>query len=237
MAGDPWLLRTLNVCLKAMGCRYGLRFSIPPRSRVNWLSPEQANTVMETALAMGPPHSTVVHLELENGFRRISVIRAQVGDFERTPIYVRGKGHDYTMWPHPRLPSVLAQTNAWRQGSKLSISGYLVPAIARRLGNLVKPYSERGLDGILEKVITESGVKFSHHTLRRTFGRSLWKAGTPIEVVSEMLGHQDLQVTKDYLGINLDDQAEAMRKLSEYQKRPHVYRHRIDSMESVADTH
>lgn len=222
MASDPWLLRTLNVCLKAMGCRYALRFSIPPRSRVSWLDPHQANVVMDTALGLGPPHSAVVHLELENGFRRISVIRAQVGDFARTPIYVRGKGHDYTMWPHPRLAQVCQDTMAWRESMDFSASTSLIPARSRRRHNSVGPYSERGIDGILQRVATESGVSFSHHTLRRTFGRSLWKCGVPIETVSEMLGHQSIDQTRLYIGVNLSDMAEAMRKLSEYQAKPIV---------------
>ena len=42
---------------------------------------------------------------------------------------------------------------------------------------------------------------FSNHTLRRTFGRKQWKLGTPIETISEVLGHESVDVTKNYLGL------------------------------------
>ena len=45
----------------------------------------------------------------------------------------------------------------------------------------------------------------------------LWKAGVPIETICAILEHEDLRTTIKYLGLNLDDQSEAMIKLAQYQ--------------------
>ena len=229
-AGNPWLLRTLSVCLRGMGCREPVRYVIPPRHRVRWLSDYQADVVLGTALGLGPPWSTVIHLELENGFRRVSVSRARVDDFKSNPVYVRGKGKDYTIWPHPRLPEVLRDTMTWRRERGLDSYTWLLPAVSSKC-RTIGPYSENGLDVVLAKVALESGVKFSHHDLRRTFGRAHWKAGTKIETIASMLGHESVDQTIAYLGINLDDMAEAMQRLQEYRSAPKVYLTTTRSME------
>jgi hypothetical protein len=47
--------------------------------------------------------------------------------------------------------------------------------------------------------------------MRRTFGRRQWKLKTPIETISEMLGHESIDMTRIYLGIKLDDQEDPMK--------------------------
>jgi integrase len=59
---------------------------------------------------------------------------------------------------------------------------------------------------------------FSNHTLRRTFGRRQWKLGTPIETISEMLGHESIDMTKKYLGLCLDDQVGPMQRQDDWIK-------------------
>jgi hypothetical protein len=80
-----------------------------------------------------------------------------------------------------------------------------------------------GVDGILKRLknkveaVYEREIDFSNHTLRRTGGRMLWKAKVPLEVIKEILGYEDTKQTVRYLGLNLDDQDEAMRRLAQFQ--------------------
>jgi hypothetical protein len=57
---------------------------------------------------------------------------------------------------------------------------------------------------------------FSNHTLRRSFGRRQWMLGTPIETIADMLGHESVEMTKRYLGLNLEDQDQPMKKQDEF---------------------
>ena len=212
---DPWLISTMNVCLRSLGVRYLLpHVEIPPR-RVRWLTKSQADAVLNASLRLGPPYSTLVHLELQNGFRRVSVQRAKVRDLTTTPIYIRGKGKDYVIVPHPDLKYILMGTDAWR-GERGFVSEWLLPV--RSYGR-EHPRSEQGLDLVLRTVAEKAGVIASHHDLRRTFGRSLWEAlgRRDIETVSAQMGHSSVDMTLKYLGIGLEDQHEAMVQLARWE--------------------
>ena len=210
---DPWLIRTMNVCLRKMGVRMLIpAVEFPPR-RVRWLTKDHAKRLLDASFRLGPPYSILVHLELQNGFRRVSVERAKVRDLKTNPIYVRGKGKDYTMVPHPDLKYVLMGADAWR-GERGFVSEWVLPV---RSYGYEHPRSEQGLDLILRTVAQKAGVVASHHDLRRTFGRSLWEAGVKIEVISAQMGHESIETTRRYLGINLIDQAEAMTLLARWE--------------------
>ena len=61
-----------------------------------------------------------------------------------------------------------------------------------------------------------SGVDFEPHDLRRTFGNRHWRAGTPIETIAKLLGHESIGMSfKAYIGVDADDMMEAQRKLAQ----------------------
>lgn len=225
----PHVLRQLSVCLRAMGAPATVRYVIPPRTHVRWLTPEQAVQVLDAAEDLGMPYRACAHLELELGFRRISVSRARVEDFLRLPqVYVRGKPSprgDYTIWAGGRTAGILRDLLTWRRSTFPELpdrSGVLIPARSRKYRR-IGPYSESGLDGVMSRIGRHAGVAFSNHDLRRTYGRLLWKAGVKLETISAMLGHSSVDVTLEYLGINLSDQEEAMQRFQEWLSRPKVY--------------
>ncbi len=232
---SPHFLSTVDAALKAMGCPHRIPYRIPPRSRVRWLEKDQAELVLDAALGLGPPYSTLVHLELEMGFRRVSVQRSRLEDFRAALVYVRAKGseratNDYTIWPHPRLAAVLRETEAWRAARGFDGRTDLLLPSSRTLGEL----SETALNNVLQKVSEESGVRpLSHHDLRRTFGRFMWKAGTRLEVIRDLLGHHSLDMTIRYLGIGADEMASAMARFAEYVKTPSVFLETSPRMEKV----
>ncbi len=90
-------------------------------------------------------------------------------------------------------------------------------------GSQLSGYSNSGIDGILIRLrerletLYDRAFEFSNHTLRRTGGRMMWKAGVPLETIASILGHENPKQTVEYLGINLDDQAEAMEMYAQYQ--------------------
>lgn len=53
--------------------------------------------------------------------------------------------------------------------------------------------------------------KIGTHTLRKTFGRFAHKAGIPLIYISEELGHRNIEVTKRYLGITVDETKNAFK--------------------------
>lgn len=77
-----------------------------------------------------------------------------------------------------------------------------------RLGN---SSIEKELQSIAERAGIEKHVTV--HLFRKTFATKLCAAGTPIEIIKELLGHADISVTeKNYITINQDDVKAAHRR-------------------------
>lgn len=70
---------------------------------------------------------------------------------------------------------------------------------------------------MIHKVRDRLEMDFSNHTLRRTFGRNLYYAGTPIETISKLYDHEDIQTALRYIGVNLDDMSDALDKMYAHQ--------------------
>jgi len=69
----------------------------------------------------------------------------------------------------------------------------------------------------LKWVAKRTNLKFTNHTLRRTYGRTLWLVGIPIESIAKLMGHEDTKTTILYLGLNMDDMSDAMQRLHLFQ--------------------
>lgn len=91
-------------------------------------------------------------------------------------------------------------------------------------GGRLYAYQKTALDNLVKGLAVRTGIEFSNHTLRRTYGRTLWEANKrfpgmcPIETIAELTGHRDVRTTVLYLGINLADMADAMGTLAKYQE-------------------
>jgi integrase/recombinase XerD len=226
-----WYMKTLNVFLNWNGndIMKQMQLKWPKRPlKADWLTPEEAEVFYATFMSMPPPYKTLGHLELCLGFRRSSCMKALRTDFRTNQVIVHGKGRmggkDYTIFPHPETRQVVeeaidhnnhlvrragASSQAERQYLFLYTKG-------KRLGH----YSgDTSYDTLLSRICKEAEVYCSHHTLRRTFGRTLWEAGVPIETISEMMGHEKLDVTRQYLGIKLDDMRTAWQLLEAHRNR------------------
>ena len=207
------------------------------RPNVNWLSDEEADHLMK--MDKTPLEEVVIHLELCLGLRVVEVCRLRLMDihFDNDPrkcyVSVRGKGKGDGKWRsipfHPDSRKVfenwIVKRNeiisrmhqydpTWQVPDEFLIWCHYDnrPSAGR--------YTERGhsLDrAVIHRVRDRAGFDFSNHTLRRTFGRTLYRAGIPIETISKLYGHDDPQTTIRYLGIDLDDMGSALARMYDYQ--------------------
>lgn len=236
-----WYLHILNRYLRCFDNNVieemGIDFGQDIRPNVNWLSDEEAEHLMR--MEKTPLEDIVIHLELCLGLRVAEVCRLRLMDihFDDDPrkcyVSVRGKGKGDGKWRsvpfHPdsravfdrwivRRNDIIEKIHAydptWEVPEQLLIWGHYEN---RPIGGY---YTERShsLDrAVIHKVRDRAGFDFSNHTLRRTFGRTLYRAGIPIETISKLYGHDDTQTTIRYLGIDLDDMGSALARMYEYQ--------------------
>lgn len=199
---------------------YSLRPSWPIVDRINvdWLEPEQAYKVRETAMQMSPMLGLIVHLELDLLLRRVEVLRLRIGDIHKNYLDALGKGRNGGKWRTISLDAVESAEiiDRWMQMRSQMLaqtSGPQTDACMVYLeGRSLVPYKRSALDDMLKSLMNESGVQFKgHHTLRRTGGRLMWQQEVPIETIASIMGHEDIRTTLRYLGINLGDQAKAVQ--------------------------
>lgn len=191
------------------------------RTHVDWLTPEQALKIMDAASGM---ERIILHLELNIGLRRVEVLRLRTKDIGLGYLTVSGKGR---MGGKPRTnpfhPDTNAELSYWFKLRQIEIEkaekGSNIPEelLIYERGGTLHPYKRTAIDDRLQAVSERTGIKFTNHTLRRTFGRTCWLAGVPLETIKDLLGHEDTKTTILYLGINMDDKSGAMSQLAKYQ--------------------
>lgn len=203
-----------------------LRWSEGVNPKTDWLLPEEMERVREAV--QGHPEYRILYL-LEGcmGLRRVEVERLRIQDVGREWIQVLGKGRSggkpRKVWKHPewdevfkaymdRRESIIRTALAHDPTMKIP-DGLMLYWHSGSLGSCKRTALDRMVAGM--RVL--SGVRFGHHTLRRTCGRELWKAEVPLETISYILGHSDTKQTIRYLGINLEDQGSGMELL--YQRQ------------------
>lgn len=201
--------------------RMKIRWPADMRPNVDWITQAQAKELL--AIPKTPAQDLVVHCELCLGMRRVEILRLRPDSFRGTHVEILGKGSqggkprsmpyhrdtDRVVDRYLRYRKALIETvrmqrpNAdvpeslmiWARGSKLHEYGV----------------KGSGIDEMLKPLGEEIGVKFSNHTLRRTFGRTMYRSGVEVATISKMMGHESIDQTLKYIGVDLDDMNSAMQ--------------------------
>lgn len=196
------------------------------RPNVDWLTAEQARKLLDTDMSL--LQSAVINLELRQGLRHVEVIRLRHCDidYDTHLLTVIGKGPiGGKIRRIPMVPATEAALKVWQdlrdiwvqEGKQRYPSSFRDPEtviVWRKAGRLYS-YSEEGYG--LDKVVTlplnkQLDFHFSNHTLRRTFGRALYRAEVPVATIAKILGHESTEVTLRYIGVDIDDMRNAMQK-------------------------
>lgn len=199
-------------------------FQADIRPCVDWLTPEEAQTVLNAELP--PIQRLAVVLCLCMGLRKVELIRLRLQDIDQGKecISVIGKGRaggKLRLVPfHARFKPALQdwltvrQTIADRSRGPVPDNLFIWYDRHERTAYWYNAVKASGMDGLIRRASVTSGVRFSAHTLRRTFGRMMWLSGVPVVVIARILGHSSTEQTLAYIGANLDDMAGAMRIFS-----------------------
>lgn len=204
---------------------YGTRiiYQADTRPRVDWLTPEQARQVLESDL-LTPIERLSVTLALCMGLRRVEIVRLKIGDINlaREYITVTGKGRaggKLRLVPfHERFKPALSdylneRAIICRTARNTPPDNLLIWMATDRTAHEYNAVKASGIDGLIRRASRLTGVHFSAHTLRRTFGRILWLSGVPVVTIARILGHSSTEQTLTYIGANLDDMAQAMHQI------------------------
>lgn len=121
---------------------------------------------------------------------RLSDLEAPPSADEMARLRVRGKGHkERIVW---LTPALYATVQTWLQARPLSSSQHLF------LNQHGRPLSVAGIQYRLKQHAKRGGVQATCHQLRHTFARRLAEQEMPIESLSKLLGHAQVETTQTY---------------------------------------
>lgn len=193
------------------------------RTHVDWLTEEAVSRVLRTS-----PSPKVRAMETcfaLTGIRRSELVTLRLKDVKDREIVVRGKGRKERVIPINRT--------FWGWITPYLLYREKLPQhdlfLVHRHGGVSKGYDEESVTTALTRHGGTLGFRLTPHTLRRSFGRILYKNGCPIGELSVMFGHSSVEMTMRYLGIGIFDTSEAIDRylpdfhLQAEQERRKVY--------------
>ena len=65
-----------------------------------------------------------------------------------------------------------------------------------------KPMQDSGVYALMERLQKKTGIKVTPHMLRHYFANARRKAGWKLELISQALGHRNIETTMRYLNIS-----------------------------------
>lgn len=134
-------------------------------------------------------------------------LQEEVNAGEMTRLRVQGKGQkERIVWVTPHWMETI---RTWLRVRPESRSNTLF------LNQHKRPLSVAGIQYRLKQYREKSGVQVSCHQLRHTFSRRLAQQRMPLESISKLLGHSQVETTKRYTaGANPDLQEEFLEAMS-----------------------
>jgi site-specific recombinase XerD len=182
-----------------------------------WLTRQEQLALVRTVRAGGSQRDlAIIQTLLGTGLRISELAALTVSDVEisdrKGTLYVRsGKGGKARQIPLDKQ-------------TRQALSNYLVerkPASSadREDGNerlflgQRGPISEPGINYLVTKYAYQARLEgCSSHTLRHSFGKNLVDAGTPLDQVATLLGHESLDTTRIYTRPSQKDLERAIRR-------------------------
>lgn len=178
------------------------------RSQVRWLTHQQVGQLI--AGARFPPVNAAIVAMAYTGMRSMELCQLRWSNITEKNIIVMGKGSKERSIPlSPQFWEAMQYYLKWlgpRREGPFLVNSNRQPYQPKRLQQLVIDHGNR------------MGIKSSCHDYRRTYGQHLHQAKYPIEKIQKIMGHESIDQTIQYLGIEQYDFRDVTDYLPDYQK-------------------
>lgn len=199
--GNEWgMVRRYEPLVEAV------RFKNADRERDKWLTPDDANRLLDGLCMTNHDVYWCAKISLYSGMRLGEIMSLRRHDIDLTAkiVKVDGKTGQRSVMIHDNLVSLFTFLKA-RENGELCIK-----VTRRSVGKIFsKVVDALGLnDGA-----TESWQKVVFHTLRHTFCSWLAMKGVPLYTISQLAGHKTPQMTRRYAKLSPNIEREALNTL------------------------
>lgn len=165
----------------------------------------------KSAEKFGSKHLAILETLISTGCRATECVNIKLEDIKGDRIKILGKGNKerYVYLTARAQVAIKEYLNTRTYQSPYLFTGYDV----QEKKETEKMSSGGSINTIVKNIAKRAGIESAHaHKFRRTAATLAMKRGMPIELVSKMLGHEQLSTTQIYLQITDDDVASAHNK-------------------------
>ena len=175
-----------------------------------WLSREQVEQITslpDTRTPSGRRDWIILATLLGAGLRRSEMASLTFDNLKRQPmkngqmravLELKGKGNKSRVIPIQ--PLLEKRIKEWH--TEIG-DGYIARAV-NKSGTINGSLSDHHVNEIVKRYGAVLGVELEAHDCRRTFARLGYDAGIPVEQISLVLGHESVETTMDYLGLDIN---------------------------------
>jgi site-specific recombinase XerD len=199
----------------ADGCGYARPIQTPKRVSVltpppRWMTRREELALLRAVDRGGNVRDIAIVAVFLNVGLRVSELASLRGDQlevskRKGTVHVIGKGRK-----HRDIPLNASVRKALIDLRALDMIGTDKPIFTGQRG----PMSARGIQGIVETYAAAAGLPdLSCHVLRHTFCRRLAEAGTRLEVIAALAGHESIETTRQYVEPGRDDLTAAVEAI------------------------
>lgn len=188
-------------------------------------SKEELRAILNAVDRMSPTGKrdyAIMLLVIQTGFRAADIRRLKLKDID----WKGHKIHITTAKDGQELDLPLLESTGWAIIDYLQ-NGRPKTDCDRVFTRHIAPYgpigSTSGLDYALGRYIMKAGIKLKKgerhglHTLRNSLAKNMLDAGAPLPVISQTLGHQNVNTTAIYLKVDLDGLRKCALDISEWE--------------------
>ena len=170
---------------------------------------ELMRNACNTRKGMNYKHIAILEVLISTGCRATELATMQLEHLQGDKIKIIGKGNK-ERWVYLNARAVMALTN-WLNVRTFH-SPYIFTGENIATGEETDHLGRESVNQIVKNIAKRAGVENCHaHKFRRTAATMALRRGMPIELVSKMLGHEQIATTQIYLQIS-DDELESAHK-------------------------
>ena len=170
---------------------------------------ELMRNACNTRNGMNQKHLAILEVLISTGCRASELADMKLENLDGDKIRIIGKGNK-ERWVYLNARALIALNN-WLKERKFN-SLYIFTGENIATGEQTEKLNSESVNDIVKRIAQRAGVEGAHaHKFRRTAATLALRRGMPIEMVSKMLGHEQLGTTQIYLQIT-DDELEAAHK-------------------------
>ncbi|MDD4239500.1 MAG: tyrosine-type recombinase/integrase [Desulfotomaculaceae bacterium] len=164
---------------------------------------EQLHILMQEIKRLPPRERLLFTMLLETGMRISEALGIQIENIDFTQgqefVIIRGKGDRIRLVPLLPEMDCLGLLKDYIKDRNI-VAG---PLFRPHSGKKARPMSYRTALFHWEKLREKVGLKYEIHQLRHSCATSLLNDGVGIEIIRQLLGHQDIQTTSRYAKLDI----------------------------------